>query len=65
MSGENYAYTRQNLDIETWDYDQEKMVVREPTNAEILQLLDALHADITGGRTAEYEQHLSDRYWSS
>lgn len=65
MTETNYSWTRQRIGLESWDDDQERLVTREPSPAEVLQLLDALHADVTGTKTAEYEQALSERYWYS
>lgn len=65
VSGENYRYARERLQLETWDTDREAMICRTPTNAELLTLLDALHADITGTTTAEYDQHLTERWYNS
>lgn len=65
MAGENYRYARQHLELAHWDVEAETTISREPSNAELLKLLDALHADLTGVNTQEYEQSLSDRYWNS
>ncbi|WPH57855.1 hypothetical protein [Mycobacterium phage WXIN] len=63
MSETNYSWTRQKFGLESWDDDQQRLVTREPTPAELLRLLDALHADIEGTRTPEYEEALSQRYY--
>lgn len=63
MSETNYEWTRSDLALETYDFDTQKMVTREPTPTEILRLLDALHADITGTNTPEYQAALDQRYY--
>ncbi|QRY51768.1 hypothetical protein [Mycolicibacterium septicum] len=70
MSDEtNYSWTRQRLDLETWEDDGSigggQLVTREPTPSELLRLMDALHADMTGSKTPEYEQALSERWYYS
>ena len=58
MSGDNYRYVREHLYLDSFDIDTNTTTTRDPTNAEILRLLDALHADITGVNTKEYDQAL-------
>lgn len=59
--GENYSVVRASLDL----YDYDTSAEREPTNAEILRLLDALHDDITGNIGIELSEALYNRYMNS
>lgn len=60
----NYSWTRERLGLQHYDFDQDRMITREPTPAEILELMDALHADQQGTKTPAYEAALNERYWN-
>ena len=64
MSETNYSWTRERIGLE-YITDEGQVATREPTPAELLRLVDALHADMTGTRTREYEQAITDRWMSS
>jgi hypothetical protein len=64
-SGEtNYSIMRERL-ITGEMSDLNQWIEHEPSNADILKLLDALHADITGTTTPAVDRILTDRWYSS
>lgn len=65
MSESNYEHVRDSLYLREWDEVRREPVDREPTNAEILRLLDALHDDIRGVEGEELREARFQRYWNS
>lgn len=61
----NYSIMRENLTLGEWDDALDKWVERDPSNAEILKLLDALHADIAGTVSRDVDQILTARWFRS
>ncbi|MBB3752554.1 hypothetical protein FHT44_005066 [Mycolicibacterium sp. BK634] len=61
----NYSWTRERLGLEQWDCDREATVYRTPSNAELLELLDALHADFAGVETPAFAEELRGRWYRS
>lgn len=57
MKAENYNHMRHNvLDLSEWDSEKQTHVDKEPTNLELLKLLDALVADLEGYETKELQE---------
>lgn len=48
MKTPNYDMVKSRLEIESWSYETEKLELREPSPMELLQLLEAMRADLTG-----------------
>lgn len=65
MAKDNYKTVRESLDLSDWDEDGSEYVFREPTNGELLKLLDALQADLTDGESVEAERIKTNRWLSS
>lgn len=65
MSESNYSIVREQIHLEDWSDETGALIKREPTNGELLRLLDALHADVTGTTCAEVDKIEQDRWWNS
>lgn len=65
MSESNYECVRDKIGLSEWSDERQEIVHRDPTNAEILRLLDALHADIQGVEGEELAAARHDRWWNS
>lgn len=60
----NYAIMRERL-ITGELHEPYQWVEDPPSNADILKMLDALHADIQGTTSRDVEKVLQDRWFSS
>ena len=65
MARDNYRIVRESLTLGHWDEVLNQWVPEPPTNAEILNLLDALHADREDSSTGKADEIRSSHYWNS